>query len=39
MIKFPSKSFDQVHSSDNDIDGNFENDDLVTFQHNSKTFR
>lgn len=30
------QSFDQIHNSDIIDDDNFENDDLFSFQHNSK---
>lgn len=36
MSDFSSKSFEQGHNSDFTDDGNFENDDIFTFQHNSK---
>ena len=35
MIDYSSQSFDQAQNSDSIDDESFENDDLVTFQHNS----
>ena len=38
MINFNSQNFDQEQHSDIIDDGDFENDDLITFQHNSTKF-
>ena len=37
MSLFSYQNFDQSYHSDNASDVNFENDDLITFEHNSKT--